>query len=168
MNERLKELQKMYSGDNDHACTEFKDIPEDRRQELAEFLVNREVKENMSMIVQENIFNSNDDSFNDYEEVKNLFLTDEEIIENETTAPEELTEEEKQHIIEEWRDSGNDIKEVLEWWLISEWLHDKLNEKLEPVFTPNDFNYFWGRTCSGQAICLDYVIQEIAYETFIQ
>ncbi len=63
-----------------------------------------------------------------------------------------------------FKDNEEDAQEIFEWWNVSEFLYNKLKEKGEPVFTPNNFNYFWGRTCSGQAILLDSVISEICNE----
>jgi hypothetical protein len=56
------------------------------------------------------------------------------------------------------------MQEVLEWYLVNPWIYEKLKVRGEPVLTYADFNYFWGRTCSGQSVILDSVIQEIAEE----
>ena len=54
--------------------------------------------------------------------------------------------------------------EILEYWAVSSYLADKLEEKGECIAKDFlDFNV-WGRTCSGQAILLDYVISDIAYD----
>ncbi len=50
--------------------------------------------------------------------------------------------------------------EVLEWWIVSDYLFDKLKAKGETVEQFYGLP-IWGRTCSGQAIYCDYVIQEI-------
>ena len=50
----------------------------------------------------------------------------------------------------------------MEWWKVSNWLIEKLEEEGEPVI--RDFN-IWGRTCSGQAILLDGVITAIQTKT---
>ena len=55
------------------------------------------------------------------------------------------------------------MQEVFEHWLVSDWLLNKL-EKLEEPILKTDLETWWGRTCTGQAICLDYNIQELAYE----
>ena len=52
-------------------------------------------------------------------------------------------------------------QEIYEWWLVSEWMYNKLREQDEPVLNYGDFNFFWGRCCTGQAIKLDYVIDKI-------
>ena len=64
-------------------------------------------------------------------------------------------------------DSEQEPQEILEWWPVSDWMKDKLLEKGEPILNYQDYNYFWGRTCSGQAICLDHVIQTIAKEVLL-
>ena len=50
--------------------------------------------------------------------------------------------------------------EVYEFWIISDWLAYRL-----PSQTILGFN-IWGRTCTGQAICLDHNIQEIAIDCY--
>ena len=51
--------------------------------------------------------------------------------------------------------------EALEYWVVSDWLANKLEQHGELV--TNDFYDLcvWGRACSGQSIKYDYVIQSI-------
>lgn len=51
-------------------------------------------------------------------------------------------------------------QDILEWWLVTEWLAEKLEAQGEPVLEWGN-NHYWGRTCSGQAILLDGVITSI-------
>ena len=51
--------------------------------------------------------------------------------------------------------------EVYEHWIVSDFLGRKLKERGEAVEEIFDFT-IWGRTCTGQAISLDYVIGTIA------
>jgi len=97
-----------------------------------------------------------------YEDIENLYMTDEEILEHfdDSKEDEEMTQEE---FIENYRDNGYDQKEIMEWWLVSDWLLDKLKLKNE-AFIDNDYGEYWGRCCTGQSIYLDCVIQELAYE----
>ena len=56
-------------------------------------------------------------------------------------------------------------REVYEFWLLSNWFGDKLEAKGERVV--RDFlglNAVWGRTCTGQMISCDGVIEEITKE----
>ena len=53
--------------------------------------------------------------------------------------------------------------EIYTWYLITEWLSDKLNEKGEPTLN-NEHGTWWGRTTFGQLIVHDGVIHEIANE----
>jgi len=62
--------------------------------------------------------------------------------------------------IEELEEEEEDPQEIFEWWLITEWLAQKLREKQEPILE-NEYGIWWGRTCTGQAILLDSVITEI-------
>jgi len=82
---------------------------------------------------------------------------------------EELEKDEFGDVYYRCNSCGNDIKEsvgsfepkeVLEWWLVNEWLYRKLREEGEVVID-NGFCRWWGRTCSGQAIHLDGVIEDI-------
>lgn len=55
--------------------------------------------------------------------------------------------------------------EVLEWWVVSDCLYDQLKAKGETLGQFYGLQ-IWGRTCSGQAIKCDWVIQQI-YEELI-
>ena len=91
----------------------------------------------------------------DFEDYVNFYKTDAMLkYEYDVTTPEE---------IEELRDNGEDIQEVFEHWVCSEWLTDKLEEQGEPILK-TDYESWWGRTATGQAIYLDYNIQELAYK----
>ena len=50
--------------------------------------------------------------------------------------------------------------EALEHWLVSNWLAERLREEGEMVIDFMDLT-IWGRTTSGQAICIDSVIEDI-------
>jgi hypothetical protein len=54
-------------------------------------------------------------------------------------------------------------REIYEWWLVSDWLVIMLLKAGEPILN-NDYGTWWGRTCSGQAIFLDAVINVIYEE----
>jgi len=54
----------------------------------------------------------------------------------------------------------NAPQEILEWWICSDWLLEKLEAHGEAVLH-TDFGSWWGRTCSGQAIMMDGVIERI-------
>lgn len=56
-----------------------------------------------------------------------------------------------------------ETKEIFEWWSVTAWLGEKLNDMGEAVLK-NDYGYWWGRTCTGQAIILDGTIQKIALQ----
>lgn len=65
---------------------------------------------------------------------------------------------------EELRDAIRDNAEgveVYEWWAISEWLAGELTTSGEPVLE-NNYGYWWGRTCTGQAMIMDGTLQTIA------
>ena len=50
--------------------------------------------------------------------------------------------------------------EVLEWWLVTPWLAERLKEQGEIIIDKLGCRW-WGRLTSGQAIYMDGVIQEI-------
>ena len=68
----------------------------------------------------------------------------------------------------EFETDFEEAQEIFEWYIISKWLYEKLKEKGEPVLSYEDFNYFWGRTTTGQSVCLDNVIQDLAEELRIK
>lgn len=57
-------------------------------------------------------------------------------------------------------DMNNEIKDIFEWWAVSEQLADLLRHHHQPVLS-NEFGVWWGRTCTGQSIILDGTIQKI-------
>jgi len=84
--------------------------------------------------------------------------------EEDKTSMDNLDEEELRQLAYDLNISIDDYEEpeeALEHWIVSDWLADKLSEYGE--LTTKDFLglTIWGRTCSGQAIMLDYVISKI-------
>ncbi len=60
-----------------------------------------------------------------------------------------------------------ELKEVFQWYLITEYAYDKLNAIDEPVYYSEELNmWFWGRTCFGQLIETDGTIQQALGEEF--
>lgn len=57
-------------------------------------------------------------------------------------------------------DLDSEPQEVFEWWIVTEYLYDKLKARGCVVLEWGN-NYYWGRCCSGQAILLDGVITDI-------
>ena len=56
-------------------------------------------------------------------------------------------------------------KEIYSWYLITDWLARKLSKKGESILD-NEYGTWWGRSCFGQLIVCDSVIQEIAKEHY--
>jgi hypothetical protein len=78
----------------------------------------------------------------------------------------EYTEEQKDAIqleLEELNELEQEPQDVFEWWIVSDYLAEKLKERGE-VIASDGWNSIWGRTTTGQAILLDYVISQIAEE----
>lgn len=63
-------------------------------------------------------------------------------------------------VIEEGEEFEEESAEIYEYWIVSDFLYNKLQEQGQPVVT-DGYIRIWGRTCSGQAILLDYVITKI-------
>ena len=61
-------------------------------------------------------------------------------------------------------ENSNELDEVLEWWLVTPYMADMLKNNGEVILVAYDC-YWWGRTTSGQALYMDWVIQEIARQT---
>jgi len=95
-----------------------------------------------------------------WDNVENLYMTDEEILKYMGSYDEDMSDQE---LIDEVRNNGEDMNEIFEWYLVSDWFLARLREINEPIID-NDYGEYWGRTCTGQAICLDHNIQELAYE----
>lgn len=74
------------------------------------------------------------------------------------------TDDNKEDVADEWRDAVRDnseAAEIYEWWLVTDWLADKLEEAGEPVLRAANCAW-WGRCVSGQSIILDGTLQNIA------
>ena len=62
---------------------------------------------------------------------------------------------------EEYDELDTQPAEIFQWFIVSDFLADKLIEQGQCVIKEESI---WGRTCCGQAILLDYVISKICYE----
>ena len=65
--------------------------------------------------------------------------------------------------LEDWRDAARDTdpREVFEWWLVTGYLAQEL-EDIGEVVLDNGYGRWWGRTCTGQSLLLDGTFQRIA------
>lgn len=98
------------------------------------------------------------------EEQKELYLTElKEILElaYESKIENEEWISELEDLIYEVENAENEIKEVFEWYICSDFLIRRLKEKGEVVIPSMSI---WGRCTTGQAILLDGVISEICEE----
>ena len=59
-------------------------------------------------------------------------------------------------------DADKVANEAYEWWFVTRWFAEKLAAHGEMVI--QGWHNVWGRTCTGQAILLDYVIGKITEE----
>ena len=129
----------------------FEKVDQSTLQQITADLVKREVYACQSMLVSE-LFEKEIVNFDNYE---NFYMSDEMIKKYHNVE----TEEE----IQEIRDNAEDTQEIFEHWVCSEWFIQQLKKIGEPILE-TDFETWWGRTCTGQAICLDYNIQKLAYD----
>ena len=83
------------------------------------------------------------------DDIENLYITDEETAKDYGWGS-----------LEAMQDAGEDQQEVFEWWFVSSWLYKQLKTEGKPV-VDSAYGYIWGRTCTGQAISLDSVIERI-------
>ena len=126
------------------------------RQEKNRILINREVYSCFSYAMTELY----EKELINFEDIENLYYTDEQIKENYQYDLKGLNEEETEEFIKNIRDRGEDIQEIYEYWIVSEWFFDKLKELKEPIVEWGGL-YIWGRTTTGQSIALDYIIDKI-------
>lgn len=54
-------------------------------------------------------------------------------------------------------ENNREAQEIFEWWVVDSWTASKLKDQGEPILD-NDYGIWWGRTTTGQAIKMDYVI----------
>ena len=127
-------------------------------QDITQNFIQDHIYRNQSSLIthlQENFV----EGFN-FDDIENLYMTDKEILYLYSDLNDLVTDQE---LIDEVRNNGEDMNEIFEWYLVSDWFLNRLREINEPVID-NDYGEYWGRCCTGQAICLDHNIQELAYE----
>jgi len=130
----------------------------------------------------EYLFSYDGDKYADWDEWENIYVTRcqecGEIVDEWKEVDENDIEHLEEDIADEYLDYGvkcphcgaiheeepePETQEILEYWIVSPWLGEKLKDKGEPVLERWG-GWIWGRTCSGQAILLDNVISEICYD----
>lgn len=136
-------------------------------QKIKREFVSREVYSCMSGLVEECL----EKGIFQYEDIDNFYMPQ---CPQCGCNPATFTEENNDENEPQWRcnfcdnvsidEPETEPQEIFEWWNVSDWLAEKLRAKGEPILSYDEFNYFWGRTCSGQAILLDNVISEICEE----
>ena len=145
---------------------------EDQRQHLAETLWHREHPVCQSMLVSSLLSFDSYCSFSfDEEDIENLYPDPSEWqlnrciswLDEHAVDYSDLEKDDPEQFRDEVRDYS-DPQDILEWWAVSSWFADKLREHGECILD-NDYGIWWGRTCSGQSVVLDGVIQAIAVET---
>lgn len=133
-----------------------------------ELLIEREILANQTLLVQDLLLKNNPDYF---DLIQNYYDESTEAVEEfllyETDIDSEIWSEidffERLDLAQE---NGFEPQpnEIYEWWLVSDWLAEKLNEFEQPILE-TDYGIWWGRTTTGQAIKLDWVIQQLVIST---
>jgi DNA repair exonuclease SbcCD ATPase subunit len=152
-------------------------------QETIERIVNQDVLTCQSSLVEELLARE----IVSYDEITNMYPNNEDEIDekkeeleklqdklNELENIEELTEEQENRInelenqisdienrIEELENEQEEPQVIFEWWVVSDLLANELEEQGEPILK-SDYETWWGRTCTGQSIKIDYVMEQIA------
>jgi len=67
--------------------------------------------------------------------------------------------------IEKLEQLESEPQEIFEWWIVTDWLAEKLEERGEAILKADDYWLtLWGRGTSGQSISMDAVIRDITRE----
>nr|BAR28379.1 hypothetical protein [uncultured Mediterranean phage uvMED] len=129
----------------------FNDIESGTMQDITRNFIDKHIFACQSYLVSE-LMSKEVISIEDY---INFYKSDETI-----KSEYDVTTEEE---IQEVRDNGEDHQEVFEHWLCSDWFINQMKNQDEPILE-TDLGAWWGRTCTNQAINLDYNVQELAYQ----
>ena len=113
-------------------------------------IINNEIITNQSTLIETYLFKMV--SYDPYEVANNLFYTtDEEALAMGFDS------------LEEMQESGEDARTIFEWWQVSEYLYNKLNDiNAVTLEVPELGQYFWGRQETGQSLILDSELNKIA------
>jgi hypothetical protein len=147
----MKSIQERENNMQEKTKIAFDDIENGTMQDITRQFISNHIYYNQSCLVSE-LMDKEVISIEDY---SNFYKSDKTI-----KADYDVKTEEE---IQEIRDNGEDMQEVYEHWLCSDWFISKMKKQDEPILE-TDFETWWGRTCTGQSIYLDYNIQELAYK----
>lgn len=123
---------------------------------MVEYILNKSNEDSEAPFNYDDIENTHPDNSEAIEELQEELNTLEEL--------EELTEEQEDKTyklrddIKELEDEQEEYNEAYEWWEVSSYLLNKLQENGQMVIPHMNL---WGRQTSGQAILLDHVISVI-------
>ncbi|HHY0047846.1 TPA: hypothetical protein ACVT6Z_001435 [Clostridioides difficile] len=147
-----------------------------KNQKITSDFVGREVYTCVTQMVEYILRQEGNNKPFDYDDLENLYTDNQEKIEklreeigelesefDELEDSEKITKiktkiDDLEMEIEELESEQDEPHEVYEFWIVSEWLCNKLKELGEVVISSENI---WGRCCTGQSIALDYVIYKI-------
>lgn len=106
-----------------------------------------------------------------FDNITNTYLQFEEVGSGVCQNCQENTEiNEQGFCVECWEDGEYKYdyeQEIFEWWIVDTWVAKKLEDRGEPILN-NDCGIWWGRTTTGQAIAMDYVIADIVADLWLE
>lgn len=127
-------------------------MTDNKLENRIEQLVNREIYLNQSHLVEELILKANPDWI---DHIENYYDESSEAVEEYLTYETDLEEATWRELdvherLDLARQKGFEPspQDIFEWWLVSDWLDDKLREFEQPVLT-TEYGDWWGRTCTG-------------------
>ncbi|MCC0645435.1 hypothetical protein KGF41_14305 [Clostridioides sp. ZZV14-6150] len=150
-----------------------------KNQDIISDFVNKEVYACVTSMVEYILKQEGDDKPFDYDDLENVYIDNSDKIEKIEEEIEEIESElntlENEKEIEEIENKIDDLRNKVieleneqdepnkahEFWIVSEWLCNKLRELGEVVISSENI---WGRGFPGQSISLDYVIWQICEE----
>lgn len=135
---------------------EFFNLDQGAIQDITRKFIEPHIHRNQSLLVR-HLQEQNVEEFY-FDDIENLYYTDEQL---KSYYPEDVKGMSDEELNEFRYDVG--WREIYEWYLVSDWFLSKLREIDEP-YIENNYGDYWGRTCTGQSIYLDYSIQKLAYK----
>jgi predicted nuclease with TOPRIM domain len=137
---------------------------------MVEYILNKSCEDREAPFTWDDVINMYADNSEEIEdkqeqidELNNKIMEVNEDDENFETIIDNLQEQidDLQNKIDELENEQEEPREVYQWFLVSDWLCQKLKEHGEVVIEDENI---WGRGCCGQAILLDGVISNICEE----
>ncbi len=95
-----------------------------------------------------------------YDDITNLYKPFEAVSKGDCVDCSDSHELNENGLCEDCFNDNNEAQEIFEWWTVDKYTATKLESEGEPILD-NDYGIWWGRTTTGQAIKMDYVIAKM-------